>query len=564
MYIAFVMVFHIPTEKVRLVTIFFFLLFAGNSLPARSPHGMETRGQTEEGQAVKRFVEFNISCLDLENCPDFAGVLAFPIKEIKEGVLSHRTGVCSQTLIASDRILTNGHCLPEGFFKTDFSCEDIIVAFPKTKQSPYESVTCQSVLDWKDDPNEKVTLDWAILQLSRPVKRKPVVVDISGVPDKTLLRAFPFYLESIENLEVGTNAIKSSVKGSIGKNSCHSYMDIFNSVYYNHPQSPLLNLFCDNDVIPGNSGTGLISREGKLSGIAGMNLDSGRIYFMGSIHELSNYRRLMAGMNAHCISPFNGNTSPACAFDAASIQMHSIGFFASNTYGLTPDEKLIDELEASFAKDKTIQWEDHNENFISRIYSKNEAFNGEPLFPSSSVILDTVLPPSLKMRFLKTPFCIHSSRKAEEPFDLIIPYLSPSLAVLEINDENNGFWGDDSLSLAALKISAKGRFETPLKLSFLRFEMKYDKDHDQFSGELHQIDDDELKTLVNQLINQKKMGFSTCLPSPFKIHCLELYVALQQIEDLKSSNVVVRDLFANEEFIREGGRTNQITLPVCQ
>ena len=537
------MIFHTPTEKVRLVTIFFFFLFVGNSLLARSPHGMEARGQTEEGQAVKRFIEFNISCLDLENCPDFAGVLAFPIKEIKEGVLSHKTGVCSQTLIAPDRILTNGHCLPEGFFKNDFSCEDIIVAFPKTKQSPYESVTCQSVLDWKDDPNEEVTLDWAILQLSRPVKRKPVVVDISGVPNKTLLRAFPFYLESIENLEVGTNAIKSSVKGNIGKNSCHSYMDIFNSVYYNHPQSPLLNLFCDNDVIPGNSGTGLISREGKLSGIAGMNLDSGRIYFMGSIHELSNYRQLLMGMNAHCISPFNGNTSPACAFDAASIQMHSIGFFASNTYGLTPDEELIDELETSFAKDKTIQWEDHNENFISRIYSKNEAFNGELLFPSSSVILDTVLPPSLKMRFPKTPFCIHSSRKAEEPFDLIIPYLS--------------------LSLAALKISAKGRFETPLKLSFLRFEMKYDKDHDQFSGKLHQMDD-ELKTLVNQLINQKKMGFSTCLSSPFEIYCLELYMVLQQIEDMKSSNVVVRDLFANEEFIREGGRTNQIILPVCE
>ncbi len=293
-----------------------------------------------------------------------------------------------------------------------------------------------------------------------------------------------------------------------------------------------------------------------------MNLDSGYIYFMGSIHELSNYRQLLMGMNAHCISPFNENTSPACAFDAASIQMNSIGFFASKTYGLTLDEELIDELEAIFAKDKTIQWEDHNEIFMSRIYSKNEAFNGEPLFPSSSVILDTVLPPSLKMRFPKTPFCIHSSKKAEEPFDLIIPYLSPSLAALEINDENNGFLGDGSLSLAALKISTKGRFETPLKLSFLRFEMKYDKDHDQFSGKLHQMDD-ELKTLVNQLINQKKMRFSACLPSPFKIHCLELYVALQQIEDLKSSNVVVRDLFANEEFIREGGRTSQITLPVC-
>ncbi len=81
-----------------------------------------------------------------------------------------------------------------------------------------------------------------------------------------------------------------------------------------------------------------------------MNLDSGYIYFMGSIHELSNYRQLLMGMNAHCISPFNENTSPACAFDAASIQMNSIGFFASKTYGLTLDEELIDELEAIFAK----------------------------------------------------------------------------------------------------------------------------------------------------------------------------------------------------------------------
>ena len=536
----------IKTGCFTLVLFSFFFIVHLNKSMADNNQGVGVKAQPEGGEPTEHLLEINISCADLEDCPDYVGGLAYPVREVIQGNIKYGVQGCSQTLITPDQILTNRHCLPQDSIKVGASCSNITVVFPQTKQSPRESLACQTILGWSPlypDPHGLgVFPDWVILQLAHPVQRNPIEVDTSGVPNKTTLRTFPVYYTNAENFKVETNSVKTVVSGDIKKISCRSYMDLFSSIYYNHPHSPLLHFICDSDTIYGNSGAGLISQEGKISGVVSMSPPKSSTPLMGTRHNLPRYKQTVIASNAHCIPPLNDDSSTACAFDATSVQMYSIGFFTSITHRQTLSEAVLEELEAAIAKDKTIQWEDHNESFVAQIYAPENTFEGEPLLPSSSAILHYVKPIELQMSFPKTPLCIHSSRKAE-PFRLILPRLFSPLAKLDINEE--------------------GRFLSPLELSFLQFEMKYDAINDRFSGQLSPMGAD-MKNLFNGLMMQMDRGFSRCVYSPFQKYCHELYYATQQIESLRSSSVSTANLFANEHFITGNTKgANQITIPVC-
>ncbi len=526
---------------------FFFIVHLNKSM-ADNNQGVGVKAQPEGDKSTEHLLEINISCADLEDCPDYVGGLAYPVREVIQGNIKYGVQGCSQTLIAPDQILTNRHCLLQDSIKVGASCSNITVVFPQTKQSPRESLACQTILEmsplYPDPHGLGVFPDWVILQLAHPVQRSPIEVDTSGIPNKTTLRTFPVYYEyeKAKNLKVGTNSVKTVASGNIKKISCRSYMDLFSSIYYNHPHSPLLNFICDSDTIYGNSGAGLISQEGKISGVLSMSPPTSSIPLMGTRHNLPHYRRTITTSNAHCIPPLNADGSTACAFDTTSVQMYSMGFFASTTHGQILSEALLEELEAAIAKDKTIQWEDYNESFVAQIYAPENTFEGEPLLPSSSAILRYIKPIELQKSFPKTPLCIHSSRKTE-PFRLMLPRLSSPLA--------------------KLNISEKGRFLSPLELSFLQFDMKYDAINDQFSGQLSPMGTD-MKNLFNGLMMQMDRGFSRCVYSPLEAYCHELYHATRQIENLISSSVTTANLFANEHFITGNIKgANQITIPVC-
>ncbi len=534
--------------KYLMICLFLFFVHPNKSM-ANNSQGVGTKGQPEGGEFTEHSLEINISCADLEDCPDYAGGLAYPVSEVIQRKMIYGVQGCSQTLIAPDQIITNRHCLPQDSVKVGASCDNITVVFPQTKQSPRESLACQTILEVSPlypDPNRLETFpDWAILQLVHPVQRNPIEVDTSGVPHKTTLKTFPVYYEyaKTKNIEVETNSIKTVASGNIKKTSCRSYMDLFSSYYYNHPHSPLLNFICDSDTIYGNSGAGLISREGKISGVGSMIHPTNFTPFMGARRNLPLYKRTITGSNVHCIHPLNTDRSAACGFDATSVQMYSIGFFASITHGKTPSEAVLRELEAAIAKDKTIQWEDHNEIFVSQIYALENTFQGEPLLPSSSAILDYVKPIDLQKSFPKTPLCIHSSRK-EKSFHLMLPRLSFPWAKLNISKK-------------------EGRFLSPLELSFLQFEMEYDAINDRFSGQLSLMGVD-MKNRFDELMIQIVRGFYNCLYSPFEAYCRELHYATEQIENLKSSSVTTANLFTNEHFIADNPKgTNKITIPVC-
>lgn len=218
--------------------------------------------------------------------------------------ISHEIKLCSATLIAKNKILTNKHCI-EGILKAGDVCDANIFAdikFPKTKDKPFASYKCKKVESTSDDyylidsqTNEKKKKrqvpDWAVIELTENVKdREPITVgqaplDIDPLP----VTLYPVYF----------NVNKSPAVGVIKQVNCER---VYNKgglyIYTNDSDSPLFRIEkCSHTLVQGNSGTGVFYKDStELLGV------------MATSDSIS-----AQGTMAHCLPDFNSQKAQ-CIF----------------------------------------------------------------------------------------------------------------------------------------------------------------------------------------------------------------------------------------------------------
>ncbi len=122
-------------------------------------HTYEFAGPPELNQAIRDFV---VTCEG--PCPQSSGVLL-----LAEG---NKLMSCSFSLVSSQVILTNRHCISAALAKVGTSCEGSVFALFKTSQGVTEVSACDKVLSIPDEYEEARTIqrDYAFLQLKHPVK----------------------------------------------------------------------------------------------------------------------------------------------------------------------------------------------------------------------------------------------------------------------------------------------------------------------------------------------------------------------------------------------------------
>jgi hypothetical protein len=217
--------------------------------------------------------------------------------------ISHDIKLCSATLIAKNKILTNKHCI-EGVLKAGDVCDETVFAdikFPKTKDKPFASYKCKKVESASDDyflidsqtneqKKKRRVPDWAVIELTENVKdRKPVTVGLSVDADPLPVTLYPVYF----------NVNTIPVSGVIKEVQCERvYNKTGHYIYANDSDSPLFRIEkCSHQLVQGNSGTGVFYKHStELLGV------------MATADSIN-----AEGTMAHCLPDFN-SPSAQCIF----------------------------------------------------------------------------------------------------------------------------------------------------------------------------------------------------------------------------------------------------------
>lgn len=187
---------------------------------------------------------YDVKCNDEADCPGWmAG-------------LSHGKGVCSTFLVTDSIMATNLHCIPEELRNDGQDCKGKISAFfPKTSQFQAEVAECDSIL-FTSPPLVKDMLspDFAFFKLTKPVNRAVLELSQVGMSDMTEMTVY----------KVDPSADKRA--GTIRKVLCTAVQNSMINPFFNSDKSPLVTLMpCHT--IPGNSGSPILSADGKVRGI---------------------------------------------------------------------------------------------------------------------------------------------------------------------------------------------------------------------------------------------------------------------------------------------------------
>lgn len=493
-------------------------------------------------QAQSFLTDVSISCEKIGDCAESSGGLAFVEETQSFWSVHYSGGVCSQTLIAPNKILTNRHCLPDSALTKGANCKNITVFFPATTSKPMEKINCKSVseISAKHSGSTTARPDWAVLELASNSSRVPVQLDTSGIPHETSIVAYPVYYTK-SDITTSVRKAKFSVRGEIRKISCSSKMNSVFSNYYIHPLNPLFSLVCNYKVISGNSGSGIYSNNGSLLGVISMAAKKNATYEgMGTSQRLDN--TFAGGTNAHCIEALNQQRSEACHFEAKNETKLVLGHILSLIFGHDTHVAEVEKYEENLAKELHVQWEDHNSQFMDQILKQGTAELIEK--EMTKTVADFVLLQENRGRFPKTPKCISPAKKTDKEFQFYMP----------------GFYAKYS----DIVILPSTLLQVPLRTQKLVFKAYYDKNLDVFKAQLLRLDKSE-QIQFKKNLDEIGEDFLTCLNSGFSWDCSRVRRLERENDDFYNSGELQGALYFNEDFInnnRLGAR--EVMIPVCE
>ena len=210
----------------------------------------------EEFRAKKIFSQSIVTC-PTGDCPSFVGGLYIMSFDKLKG---YKVGGCSASLIGSDQVLSNAHCIPENISRVGGSCQGHIrIVFPKTDEYPPEVFGCQKILNASLMPKKPGNPDWVILKLDKPSVRKLMAFDLNGIQSMEPVTLYKINF-NMNNL--------SPSRGTVVRANCFANTNHILSTHFLGPVSPFFDISdCNQRLIPGNSGSAVLNKEGKFIGI---------------------------------------------------------------------------------------------------------------------------------------------------------------------------------------------------------------------------------------------------------------------------------------------------------
>jgi hypothetical protein len=173
-------------------------------------------------------------------------------------------GQCTASLVASDVIATNAHCVPMDLSVSGSDCHDRFwITFAQDKDHPEydKQIGCDKVLfRHKDDSPDGA--DYAYIKLAHPSNRPVLPISQAGFDNARI-----YHIHKINPIHV-----QGGMTGQFMKADC---LSLYNSAYFDSSldsQSQSM-LFVDPTaqapctVIPGNSGSPIFADDGSVHGV---------------------------------------------------------------------------------------------------------------------------------------------------------------------------------------------------------------------------------------------------------------------------------------------------------
>ncbi|HEY8279580.1 MAG TPA: trypsin-like serine protease [Bdellovibrionota bacterium] len=255
---------------------------------------------------------------------------------------------CTASLIGSDVLATNGHCIPADLAAPGADCQGRIwITFADDPAHPeYEhQIGCSKVLFHHKD-NSFNGDDYAYLKLEKASSRPALRQSRAGFENKTSYEIRKFNPVRVQDENENTTGIG----GYFEKVSC---LSLYESAVFSAPLDNLsrTNLFVDCRVIPGNSGSPIVAADGTVRGVIYAFLDKNLIrpvFAMNgsTVPEAQDLANLNLGSNFACLTePGDAegrNLPPACANFSERLKLKRAQADALVAEKLRPDaEKLI-------------------------------------------------------------------------------------------------------------------------------------------------------------------------------------------------------------------------------
>jgi hypothetical protein len=167
--------------------------------------------------------------------------------------------MCTASLVGPDLLLTNGHCIPPELRSQGASCQESIwVHFlrDRKKRLQSEKIECLEVLYSVDKEANFLQPDYALLRLTRATKRPVLKMSRGGLAHGERLRVYK--MDPVDS--------EDGLRGVLKLEECrvvHGSAAVKRSLH----ERSLVTQLADCEIIPGNSGSPLLTESGDVKGV---------------------------------------------------------------------------------------------------------------------------------------------------------------------------------------------------------------------------------------------------------------------------------------------------------
>jgi hypothetical protein len=243
--------------------------------------------------------EASVSCEDPNACPQAVGYLLSKVVDKKKTAIFQCTGF----LIDQDTFVTNSHCVPASIRKDGANCGEVIeILFPGINEKVKADRTrCKTVIHAAQISNHELEnfqgRDYAILKLTRKIRREPFKVSRTGLPDDTKLISF------------AVDPISDTVPtGLLKRRECKTVQGVQFAPEYRDAFAPIA-AAASCALVQGNSGSPMVDENMYLKGIlfGGASGDDIETRFEAVASDADTFEPMNAIVNSACMDlPVSG------------------------------------------------------------------------------------------------------------------------------------------------------------------------------------------------------------------------------------------------------------------
>jgi hypothetical protein len=231
----------------------------------------------------------SLTCLDPTQCPAGVGMLLAADDAGGFAPTSNSIAACTAVLVGEDLALTNSHCIPSAVkLLPDLCASRVRIAFAGNEALPAETVPCAALVGFSKRATP-MSPDLALIRLVRKMGRAPFPAARTGVEPESVLRSYR------------VNPDLKNRAGSLVSDSCRAVAGSYRMPVYTSASSSVL-VLGDCNVIPGNSGSALVSAEGALVGVVQATLPlSAASQELWGAHSSVAFAPLSMGTSLRCL-----------------------------------------------------------------------------------------------------------------------------------------------------------------------------------------------------------------------------------------------------------------------